>query len=365
MNVFVDIAIAVIFVFATIGLMTTAIAEAIASFMKTRAKTLAGQLRDLLGDSEITERFYGNALIRLDRQGEDRMSKKMFEETHPSYISPKAFARSLTMALSDKSVATGIIPDPATILTSISQSISALPPSSLRDFGRAALIDAQGSLDRFETALADRYDETMMRLSGEFKRRQQCVTFLIGFALAAALNIDVIAYAKRLQLDEELRERAVATATAYAELCQASNCVGQAPEFEHLSEDASEEIAAGAKALSEDLKRLNAQLGEAALGWNACSWRAFWDGLNVTLARENCPAPAATAAKSGDDPGEGRFVASVASLFSWLIAAFAAILGAPFWFDILSKFIRLRGTGDKPGEATAENRQTEQGRGDA
>lgn len=358
MNVFVDIAIAVIFVFATIGLMTTAIAEALASFMKSRARTLARQLRSLLDDKDIKDRFYGNALIRLDRETGSGMSDKMFDQTHPSYISPKAFARSLIMALADKTATAGsIVLDQTAILTSVTQSISALPSSSLRDFGRGALLDAQGSLERFETSLADRYDETMMRLSGEFKRRQQLVTFLAGFVLAVTLNIDVIAYAKRLQTDEDLREKAVATATAYSELCQAAaNCAGRVSETDAVGDQpqapGDDDIAAGVKALAKDLQRLNGQLSVAALGWNSCTWRAFWNGFGMSLLRENCPAPAKTADVTGDDPGEGRFIASLASVLSWLIAAFAAVLGAPFWFDILSKFIRLRGTGNKPDENT-------------
>ena len=34
-----------------------------------------------------------------------------------------------------------------------------------------------------------------------------------------------------------------------------------------------------------------------------------------------------------------------------LYAALAATLGAPFWFDLLSKFINIRGAGAPPGKA--------------
>ena len=211
-----------------------------------------------------------NLRLRHDRPDDDG------DQTHPSYISPKAFARSLIMALADKTATAGsIVLDQTAILTSVTQSISALPSSSLRDFGRGALLDAQGSLERFETSLADRYDETMMRLSGEFKRRQQLVTFLAGFVLAVTLNIDVIAYAKRLQTDEDLREKAVATATAYSELCQAAaNCAGRVSETDAVGDQpqapGDDDIAAGVKALAKDLQRLNGQLSVAALGWNSC-----------------------------------------------------------------------------------------------
>ncbi|MGH7126913.1 MAG: hypothetical protein ACREFI_21230, partial [Stellaceae bacterium] len=34
------------------------------------------------------------------------------------------------------------------------------------------------------------------------------------------------------------------------------------------------------------------------------------------------------------------------------VTAFALSLGAPFWFDMLSSFVRLRGSGDRPVLAT-------------
>jgi hypothetical protein len=40
------------------------------------------------------------------------------------------------------------------------------------------------------------------------------------------------------------------------------------------------------------------------------------------------------------------------SLIGWLITATAALFGAPFWFDLLQKFIRVRGTGPKPSAQT-------------
>ena len=35
-------------------------------------------------------------------------------------------------------------------------------------------------------------------------------------------------------------------------------------------------------------------------------------------------------------------------IVGWLMTAAAISLGAPFWFDLLSMFMKIRGTGDKP-----------------
>ena len=37
-------------------------------------------------------------------------------------------------------------------------------------------------------------------------------------------------------------------------------------------------------------------------------------------------------------------------LVGWLLTALAASLGAPFWFDVLNKFISIRSVGKAPEE---------------
>jgi hypothetical protein len=39
-----------------------------------------------------------------------------------------------------------------------------------------------------------------------------------------------------------------------------------------------------------------------------------------------------------------------ARIFGWIITAFAALFGAPFWFDSLQQLIRLKGSGPSPKE---------------
>lgn len=38
------------------------------------------------------------------------------------------------------------------------------------------------------------------------------------------------------------------------------------------------------------------------------------------------------------------------SVAGWVVTAFAAVLGAPFWFDLLGKLVKLRGSGAKPDD---------------
>ena len=45
----------------------------------------------------------------------------------------------------------------------------------------------------------------------------------------------------------------------------------------------------------------------------------------------------------------------MAKLTGLAITAFAISLGAPFWFDMLSKIMNVRGTGAKPASTTSQS----------
>jgi hypothetical protein len=42
------------------------------------------------------------------------------------------------------------------------------------------------------------------------------------------------------------------------------------------------------------------------------------------------------------------FSGTLSKIFGWLLTALAISLGAPFWFDLLNKFMQLRGGGTEP-----------------
>jgi hypothetical protein len=40
------------------------------------------------------------------------------------------------------------------------------------------------------------------------------------------------------------------------------------------------------------------------------------------------------------------------NLIGWTMSAFAIMMGAPFWFDLLNKFVNVRNAGPKPPSST-------------
>src|SRR5262249_6107811 len=131
-------------------------------------------------------------------------------------------------------------------------------------------------------------------VSGWYKRRTQNIIFVIGLVLTIALNADTVKVATSLVQDEALRRVVVA-------------------EAESVARD-KDRPAAEVGARYQDVKSLGFPIG--------------WQGW-----------PGARAA-AGHIPG-------------WLMTAFAISLGAPFWFDVLNKFMVVRST-VKPREKSRE-----------
>ena len=78
----------------------------------------------------------------------------------------------------------------------------------------------------------------------------------------------------------------------------------------------------------------------------------------------NPPAQRSCRAGSVDQPAVECSVSGYSIIlmpFGWLITALAVMLGAPFWFDVLNKFMVIRSTvkpREKSQEEASEDRQT-------
>jgi hypothetical protein len=53
-------------------------------------------------------------------------------------------------------------------------------------------------------------------------------------------------------------------------------------------------------------------------------------------------------------PGWQTIGQAIAWFFGCLVTALMVSLGAPFWYDMLSKLVNRRGTGPRPASSTAE-----------
>ena len=203
--------------------------------------------------------------------------------------------------------------------------VALLPPGSVKTALQGALLEARGDWDALRAGIDRWYGHAMDRLSGEYKRFSQLITFLLGLTLAASFNIDPIALARQLYADPVMREALAdqASHSVAAEKAKAASSAATAP------------TPAGAAASASD--------PEARYRESIDSWVKARDLLTQTV-------PGASS-----KPNVPTLQRVQEGLLGWLVTALAGMLGAPFWFDLLQKLINLRGAGPKPVASSAKD----------
>jgi hypothetical protein len=315
-----DIGIGLVFVYLIVSLVCTATTEALASLLRWRGTDLREGIRNLLDGpdqkgTEWAEKFYNHSLVRgLSKPGE-----------RPSYIPSRTFA----LALADLVLpadGTGKVPTAPELRTAIDASPC---PPGLKQVLRVLLDEAErttaagqtlklaGILDlhKLDTVFGQLqrhieiwFNNSMERVSGWYKRRVQAWTIAIALVLTIGLNADSVLIAKHLARDSALRSAIVA---------QAQQMVQQPVDAQ----------AAGARIpLMQDRIAELKSVG-FPIGW---------------------PDP------DGPPAGVPWFVLKV---FGILLTAGAASLGAPFWFDVLGRFMSIRSAGRAPEEMPLSPRQ--------
>ncbi len=207
----------------------------------------------------------------------------------PSYIPPRTFALALldVIAPTEQRAA-------ADQSVFIRQQIAALPNQNLRRALMPLLDLTDGSITKTHQVVGQWFDDMADRVSGWYKRRAQMILIILAAATACGLNADTIAIANALWDAPLARQRVVVAAQDL--------------------------LATGANANTEaDVHKISEQLGELdiPLGWSG----ATWPGLGMGLLSKLC---------------------------GILLTVLAVSLGAPFWFDALSRVARLRVAGNVP-----------------
>jgi hypothetical protein len=158
---------------------------------------------------------------------------------------------------------------------------------------------ANGDIKEVRSEVADWFDNAMDRVGGAFKRWAQLLTFVIALFVSALVNVDTIHLAASLWSHPELVDQLKIPDNVKPDLFAAKP----------------PDIASWAAAAT----KMNDTLDETLpLGWPP---RKPW-GSGFTWE----------------------------SVLGWLVTAFATLFGAPFWFDTLQGFVRLKGAGPSPQE---------------
>ena len=220
---------------------------------------------------------------------------------------------------------------------------------------RSIWTDSQKDIDKFKIYLENWFDQTMDRATGWYKKYTQMVLFAIGLVLAVTFNVNTIEIVAKLESNPGLRAHVIS---------QVDNFLKAHPNLEN---EMKEELASHAKTSNDTTQikrhyesligRLDTLLsrsdslvnGDIAKVNNilGLGLKSFFFNINK-LKCHTCYSKATLGCYA---------LFLFESLIGWLITAIAISLGAPFWFDLLNKLMKLRSS----TAGNADNKKTQPG----
>ncbi|HEY8571586.1 hypothetical protein [Phenylobacterium sp.] len=367
----IEVGIGLTLVLLLVSLLCSAVREMIESLLKSRAMDLERGIRELLDDPgglTTAKAFFDHANIfslfaasydpnRLKRGLGNDTSMRMpwpVRRTLPTYIPSAQFATAV-MDIVARGSGSWLYPvsnEPLT-LDLLRERATKLPNGRLQRAVLTAVDQAGGDLAQARKNLEAWFDGTMDRVSGWYKRRTQFWLIGIGFVAAMLMNIDIIAIGSRITEDRTLRQALVSQA-------ETVNAQG----LEAMQKRSIEQVRADLEAMQLPMGWVATDAPVRIRGWQA-------DGLvwltpgpqGCRLALERAQALADAAYAEGKRPSalltsrERRCTTAdpvhasswPGIVLGWFITALAVSFGAPFWFDVLNKFMVIRST-VKPAE---------------
>ncbi len=311
--ILIDTAISIVTVIILISVIASGVFELLGQYTKARSKLLRKAIGQALHDPGVkvnyAELLYNHPQVKA-------LHKTPVEK--PSYIPPKIFSEVLTDVVIEYyklnhlvyDRATGKYIEPADFIAlsqaeQFKKAVEELKYTEIGDFLRSFQSEYQ-SIVQIQTGIANWFSGYMERVGGWFKRKSQGTLLAIGFLIAGFGNIDLIKVTSQVYEKEDLRNELVT--------------IGLSLEQSDIEANTKEEWTLKMKNNMETLGSLGLPIGwgEGALmkiGRGGTMIRyTFWDYPLMVI--------------------------------GWLITAFAVSRGAPFWFNMLSKFINLRSTGE-------------------
>lgn len=217
------------------------------------------------------------------------------------------------------------------------------------------------------------FDRSMSRASGVYKRNAKGVAILIGFLIALLSNADTFHIVSRLADDDDLRQvisqragqtlqRSPNTASptqAEARLLTREDLRDLKREVDAVLKETSLPIQWKPSNLREQLQCPEAETRSTAdrsgiRARDLNDWRTFY---------QDCLPNQSTKAQSFDLLNVGQVatkhpIAAGRLLLGWIVSGIAISMGAPFWFDLLSKVMNVRNTGAKPAPVAEKEPRT-------
>jgi hypothetical protein len=307
-----EVAIGLVFVYLLLSILCTSANEWVAAMTRRRGEMLRKGIRQLLenqpipGDSDpegFLREFYKHPLI----------SSMMHDKHHPTYLAPRTFAAVVTDILTATKPGSVEFAD-------FENGGKGLSEGNVKKAVLALVQRSNKDLEVAQLAVEAWFNDAMDRVNGWYKRRTQLWTIIIALLLTLIANANTIHIVRRLGSDPVLRAAVVEEAKVRAQKPRPTISV----EYKNEDDPTNPTIT---KNEGNELSKNEMDLLGQMLGWHGNVFvdkdRQSWS-WDIWLER----------------------------LIGWLLTVLAISLGAPFWFDMLNKFVNVRFAGRSPVEAS-------------
>jgi hypothetical protein len=302
-----QIFLSMVYTFLVVSYLASAGTEGLASLFRWRARMLFRTVQTMLDDRKtgLARAVYAQPIVHPPAAGETLGQGSLLGigSNLPSYIDDKNFAIALShiLGFDDPDMFRGKSPDEVQRLVADIPALRDAP--SLQTLLRNIINRTQGDMENIREALAVWFENSNARLVGAYKRRVMLSNFLLGLAMAVIFNINPLSPLVTLAAHDPAP-------------------VPQAP------------MAQSPMSTPPATVPPNAPTGIPT----------------TTSATSSIPVVTPSAASGGGPPAAFQAVSRV---FGWLLAALSTLLGAPFWFDLLSRIGSVKAAGPAPKTAPA------------
>ncbi|MCV9385854.1 hypothetical protein [Reichenbachiella ulvae] len=403
-SVALDVVIGLVFIYLLYSLFATLIAEIVATNLSLRARNLKEAINRMINDEDDKEGWLTNIKVHcniMPKKVSNFLIRNFYDHQEVKYLGRKATlnpsaiqSSNFSKVLLDRIKALG---EGDTELEKIQSGLSKLSVSKpdldgyVQDVNRilgpstAAYVkgifeDCQNRIDdgkeqviQFKHELENWFDRTMDQTTEWYKQRMQKILLIIGFMMAWIFNADTFTIIKKLSYDKDARDKVVELAGAYIEnnryadfalISKDSTLLNDTSRFDSASIATLKDYNTNAMTYNQRLdtlfaikNSLEADMTSAHSVLGLGGWLP--DSLQISNSKIVCPdwvevSLANRVLKVEQEEGHvtvewiDKLHYMLWLLLShpggYLITALAVSLGAPFWFDLLSKLMKLRGT---------------------
>jgi hypothetical protein len=377
-NVAFDVFIGLVFIYLLYSLLATIIMELFATMIGLRARNLREAIDRMLNDEDDAHKGWWARFrdsVNILKKPKSLMVKNFYNHPeikylgstgifkNPSSFKAVSFSKTIIYLLSgegstDKAKISNklnlLVNDPGTVKKEeiILDKETAKYVLSLWD-------DSYGDLIKFKLLLETWFDRTMEQCLEWYKRKTQVILLVLGFLIAWIAGADTFIITKKLSTDKDAREKMVQMASAYIQnnprpedirIKLERDSTDDEKKLDSIQLNKLDSLLEIKKQLEKDIADANTVLG--INGWLPDKVRYVTDNkgnrIYTTQVDEEALEGLGIDLNNGEISFKGCdkwtyfFLLFWRHFFGFLITALAISLGAPFWYDLLNKLMKLR-----------------------